>query len=72
MNLVDWSDNNQIGVGLQSSLYLWSGSLTRVDRIYESRNPLDYICSVSFLKHSNKLVSGFTDGKVRIFDIAKP
>lgn len=25
LNLIDWSENNQIAVALDSSLYLWSG-----------------------------------------------
>ncbi len=25
LNLLDWSDNNQIAVALDSSLYVWSG-----------------------------------------------
>lgn len=25
LNLVDWSDNNQIAVALDTSLYIWSG-----------------------------------------------
>lgn len=34
LNLVDWSDKDHIGVGLQSSLYIWSGSLSKVERVY--------------------------------------
>ena len=38
LNLVDWSENNQIGVGLGSSLMVWSGCSSKVKRIYESRD----------------------------------
>jgi cell division cycle 20-like protein 1 (cofactor of APC complex) len=34
LNLLDWSDSGQIGVGLQSSLYLWSGCATRVSKVH--------------------------------------
>jgi len=36
LNLVDWSDTNHIGVGLQNSLYVWSGCSSKVKKIYES------------------------------------
>lgn len=36
LNLVDWSDTNHIGVGLQNSLYIWSGCSSKVKKIYES------------------------------------
>jgi prepilin-type processing-associated H-X9-DG protein len=69
--LVDWSDNDSIGVGLQSSLYIWSGCTSKVRKIYESENPTDYLCSVSFLRHNSKVSVGFTDGSVKIFDLCK-
>lgn len=36
LNLVDWSDNDNIGVGLQTSLYIWSGCTSKVRKVYES------------------------------------
>lgn len=68
LNLVDCSDTNHIGVGLQNSLFIWSGCSSKVEKIHES---YDYICSVNFMKHNPKIVTGFTDGCVRIFDIFK-
>ena len=60
LNLVDWSTNDQIGVGLQSSIYVWSGCTSKVKKIYESRSSMEYICSIAFLKHNNKICSGLT------------
>lgn len=71
LNLVDWSDNDSIGVGLQSSIYLWSGCTSKVKKIYESKSATDYICSISFLKHAPKICAGFTEGKIKIFDLQK-
>lgn len=48
LNLLDWSDKNQIAVALDSSLYIWSGCSTDVTRLYETSQINDYICSVSF------------------------
>lgn len=71
LNLVDWSDNDNIGVGLQTSLYVWSGCTSKVKKIYESSSLTNYICSVSFMRHTPKVCAGFTDGVVKVFDILK-
>jgi cell division cycle 20-like protein 1 (cofactor of APC complex) len=34
LNLVDWSDNDNIGVGLQTSLFVWSGCTSKVRKVY--------------------------------------
>lgn len=34
LNLVDWSDNDCIGVGLQTSLYVWSGCTSKVKKVF--------------------------------------
>lgn len=36
LNLIDWGQNNHVAVGLQSSLYLWSGCSSRVQKLYEA------------------------------------
>lgn len=33
LNLLDWADSGHIAVALQSSLYLWSGCASRVNKI---------------------------------------
>jgi len=48
LNLLAWSDRNQIAVALDDSLYLWSGCHSSVTRLYTTSHPSDYICSVSF------------------------
>ncbi len=34
LTLVDRSDNDNIGVGLQTSLYVWSGCTSKVRKVY--------------------------------------
>ena len=70
LNLLDWSDNNQIAVALDSSLYIWSGCSTDVSRIYETNQVNDYICSVSFCD-DNKIAFGNSNGQIKIYDINK-
>ena len=33
LNLLDWADSGHIAVGLQSSLYLWSGCASTVTKV---------------------------------------
>lgn len=48
LNLLDWSDNNQIGVALDSAAYVWSACSTEKYKIYQTNNINDYLCSLSF------------------------
>lgn len=70
LNLIDWSDKNQIAVALDTSLYIWSGCSTDVTKLYETSQPNDYICSVSFCD-DNKIAFGNSSGQIKIYDIAK-
>jgi|JI6StandDraft_1071083.scaffolds.fasta_scaffold04240_8 cell division cycle 20-like protein 1 (cofactor of APC complex) len=71
LNLIDWSQNNHVAVGLQSSLYVWSGCSSRVQKIYSSEDYSDYICSVAFGKNNPYLAFGNTSGEVQLFDLNK-
>ena len=70
LNLLDWSDRNQIAVALDTSVYLWSGCSSEITRLYETTQINDYICSLSFCD-TNKIAVGNSQGQVRMFDIAK-
>ena len=70
LNLIDWSDNNQIAVALDSSIYLWSGCSSNACKLYEATNMSDYLCSVSFCDDS-KIAVGNSMGQIQIFDICK-
>lgn len=70
LNLIDWSDNNQIAVALDTSLYLWSGCFSEVNQLYEASQISDYICSVAFCD-DNKVAIGNSLGQIKLFDIHK-
>lgn len=70
LNLLDWSDKNQIAVALDASLYIWSGCSSDVTRLYETNQINDYICSVSFCD-DNKIAFGNSNGQIKVYDIAK-
>jgi len=71
LNLLDWSDAGQIGVGIQSSLFLWSGCATRVSRVHEFRGEGDSLCGVNFLSGGNRIVLGLSRGDMALFDLQK-
>lgn len=48
LNLLDWSENDQIVVALDSSAYVWSSCSTDKHKIYQTNHINDYLCSVSF------------------------
>jgi cell division cycle 20-like protein 1, cofactor of APC complex len=70
LNLLAWSERNQIAVALDNSLYLWSGCSSSVTRMYTTSQAHDYLCSVSFCEQST-LALGNTQGQVKIFDMVK-
>lgn len=72
LNLLDWSEDNYIGVGLHSSLFVWSGCSSKVKKIYESASIYEEINSVSFMKQNSKITMGNNLGQVKIFDLHKP
>ncbi len=70
LNLLDWSDRNQIAVALDASVYLWSGCSSEITRLYETTQINDYICSVSFCD-DHRIAVGNSQGQIQLFDIAK-
>lgn len=72
LNLLDWSPQNHIAVGLESSVYLWSGCSSKISQLYETEDTSDYICSVSFSPNNSSQISiGNTIGQIKLFDINK-
>jgi cell division cycle 20-like protein 1, cofactor of APC complex len=68
LNLVDWSSSNELGIGLDSTVYIWSAKTTKAIKAYENEDG-DPICSVSWNQGSNYLAIGENDGSLKIFDV---
>ena len=67
LNVLDWSHQNLIGIGLENTLYTWSPLTNFTTKIFElSRDSL--ISSISF-NNDNYLAMGDTTGSTRIFDV---
>ncbi|KAJ3326321.1 substrate-specific activator of APC-dependent proteolysis [Boothiomyces sp. JEL0866] len=64
LNLVDWSSNNMLGVGLGTCVYLWSASTSKVVKLCDL-GPYDSITSGSHI------AVGTNRGLIQLWDIVK-
>jgi cell division cycle 20-like protein 1, cofactor of APC complex len=71
LNLLDWADSGHIAVGLQSSLYLWSGCASRVTKMREFREEGESLCGLSFQSGGSRIALGLSRGDVTLLDIEK-
>lgn len=70
LNLVDWSAENVLAVGLNSAVYLWEAStcdVTKVCDLSYERNP---VTSVAWNDKGNYLAVGTGSGYVQVWDVA--
>lgn len=69
LNLVDWSCNNVLAVGLGSCVYLWSAHTSVVTKLCELKfdGP---VCSVSWSQQGTELAVGTAAGLVQVWDTA--
>jgi len=70
LNLVDWSSQNVLAVGLGACVYLWSASTSKVTTLCDL-GPQDCVCSVSWTHRGAYLAVGTNQGEVQIWDVAK-
>ena len=67
LNLVDWSANNILAVGLGSCVYLWSACTSRVTTLCDL-GPGDQVCSVAWSQRGQYLSVGTSLGMAQIWD----
>ncbi|KAK4480280.1 hypothetical protein RD792_013348 [Penstemon davidsonii] len=67
LNLVDWSSQNVLAVGLGTSVYLWSASNSKVTRLCDL-GPNDSVCSVQWTREGSYVSIGTNLGQVQIWD----
>lgn len=70
LNLVDWSSQNQLAVGLGSCIYLWSATSSQVTKLHDI-GPHDSITSVQWSKQGNLLAVGTHSGQLQIWDASR-
>lgn len=69
LNLVDWSDTNNLAVALSHQVYLWDASSSSVTKLHDSSATDDLVASVAWSRLGGQyLASGTHNGIVHLFD----
>ncbi|KAG0322868.1 substrate-specific activator of APC-dependent proteolysis [Dissophora globulifera] len=69
LNLVDWSPQNTLGVGLKNCVYLWSAQTSKVTQLCELDPEDEDVTSISWISMGTHLAVGTDSGKVQIWDV---
>ncbi|KAK7300735.1 hypothetical protein RJT34_11584 [Clitoria ternatea] len=67
LNLVDWSSQNVLAVGLGTCVYLWNASNSKVAKLCDL-GPHDGVCSVQWTREGSYISVGTSLGQVQIWD----
>ncbi|XP_022737476.1 protein FIZZY-RELATED 2-like isoform X1 [Durio zibethinus] len=70
LNLVDWSSNNVLAVGLGNCVYLWNACSSKVTKLCDLGID-NSVCSVGWAQRGTHLAVGTTNGKVQIWDASR-
>ncbi len=71
LNLVDWSSQNVLAVGLGSCVYLWSACTSKVTKLCDLVQSEDLVTSVSWAQRGTHLAVGTNKGEVQLWDTIK-
>lgn len=70
LNLLDWSSQNVLAVGLASCVYLWSATTSKVTRLCELENG-ETVTSISWSQRGTYCAVGTNSGEVQLWDVNK-
>lgn len=70
LNLLDWSSGNQVAIGLERSVYIWSADKGSVSCLLESSADT-YVSSVKWSGDGAYVGVGLGTGEVQIWDVAE-
>lgn len=68
LNLLDWSCNNQVAIGLGTSVYVWSADSGTVSSLLETA-PDTYVASLRWSGDGAYVSVGLGTGEVQIWDV---
>uniref|UniRef100_A0A7E4VJQ9 Fizzy-related protein homolog n=1 Tax=Panagrellus redivivus TaxID=6233 RepID=A0A7E4VJQ9_PANRE len=68
LNLVDWSSQNILSVGLNTCVYLWSACNSQVVKLCDLGLDTDSVTSVQWAEKGDYLAVGTNRGKLQIWD----
>lgn len=70
LNLVDWSVQNVLSVGLGSCVYLWSACTSQVTRLCDLSGDGNAVTSVAWSERGHLVAVGTHHGYVTVWDVA--
>lgn len=70
LNLLDWSAQNTLCVGLGTAIYLWSAHTCQVSKLCDLQEEGDSVTSVAWSEKGHYLTVGTHTGLVQIWDAA--
>ncbi|KAL2110353.1 hypothetical protein VUR80DRAFT_1273 [Thermomyces stellatus] len=70
LNLLDWGSGNQVAIGLERSVYVWSADEGSVSCLLET-SPDTYVSSVKWSGDGAYVGVGLGTGEVQIWDVAE-
>ncbi|XP_046589143.1 fizzy-related protein homolog [Neodiprion lecontei] len=70
LNLVDWSSQNVLSVGLGSCVYLWSACTSQVTRLCDLSSDNNSVTSVAWNERGNLVAVGTHLGYIQVWDVA--
>lgn len=68
LNLLDWSSGNQVAIGLERNVYVWSADTGAVNCLLET-SPDTYVSSVKWSGDGAYVSVGLGTGEVQIWDV---
>lgn len=68
LNLLDWSSGNQVAIGLERNVYVWSAESGTVSCLLET-SPETYVSSVKWSGDGAYVGVGLGSGEVQIWDV---
>ena len=68
LNLLDWSSGNQVAIGLERNVYVWSAEAGTVNCLLET-SPDTYISSVKWSGDGAYVGVGLGSGEIQIWDV---
>ncbi|XP_047330766.1 protein FIZZY-RELATED 3 [Impatiens glandulifera] len=70
LNLVDWSSQNVLAVGLGTCVYLWTATTSKVTKLCDL-GPNDSVCSVQWTREGSYISIGTSLGQVQVWDVSE-
>ncbi|KKA29161.1 hypothetical protein TD95_004025 [Thielaviopsis punctulata] len=70
LNLLDWSSGNQVVIGLERSVYVWSADEGTVNCLMQTK-PDTHVTSVKWSGDGAYVSVGLASGEVQIWDVAE-